>query len=106
MRPVSDGGHATAMFSRPRTLLGSSLTALAVTALLPAAASAAPYGSRTLSTGAHGADVKKLQRYLGSAGHPVARDGQFGPRTWRALRATEAELELRTDGVATAREQR
>jgi cell wall-associated NlpC family hydrolase len=82
------------------------VTALAVALALPAAASAAPYGSRTLSLGAHGADVKKLQRYLAFAGHRVARDGDFGPRTLRALRATEAELELRADGIATAREQR
>ena len=73
---------------------------------LPAAASAAPYGSRILAVGAHGADVKKLQRYLGAAGHRVTRDGEFGPRTQRALRATERELELSGDGIATAREQR
>ena len=65
------------------------VAALAVAVVLPAGASAAPYGSRTLSLGAHGADVKKLQRYLGAAGHRVARDGEFGPRTQRALRATE-----------------
>jgi cell wall-associated NlpC family hydrolase len=80
--------------------------ALAAGLTLPAGASAAPYGSRTLGIGSHGADVKKLQRYLGSAGHRVARDGEFGPRTLRALRATERELELAADGVATAREQR
>jgi len=73
---------------------------------MPAAASAAPFGSRTLGEGAHGRDVKQLQRYLGKAGHRVARDGEFGPRTGRALRATEAELELRADGVASVREQR
>ena len=54
----------------------------------------------------HGRDVKRLQGYLGSAGHRVTRDGEFGPRTLRALRATERELELRADGVATTREQR
>jgi cell wall-associated NlpC family hydrolase len=80
------------------------LVAAALT--LPAAASAAPYGSRALQTGAQGPDVKKLQRHLGAAGHPVARDGEFGPRTLRALRATERELELSADGIATAREQR
>src|SRR3954466_2727210 len=80
--------------------------ALAVALLLPAGASAASYGSRTLRVGAHGADVKRLQSYLGSAGHRVTRDGEFGPRTLRALRATERELELRADGVATTREQR
>jgi cell wall-associated NlpC family hydrolase len=82
------------------------VAALAVAVALPAQASAAPYGSRTLSLGAHGGDVKKLQRYLRTAGHGVKRDGEFGPRTQRALRATETELELRADGVATAREQR
>ena len=73
---------------------------------LPSEASAAAYGSRTLAVGSHGSDVKRLQRYLGSAGHRVARDGEFGPRTLRALRATERELELRADGVATRSEQR
>jgi cell wall-associated NlpC family hydrolase len=82
------------------------VAALAVAVAMPAAASAASYGTRTLGPGAHGSDVKKLQRYLGSAGHRVARDGEFGPRTQRALRATENELELRTDGIATTREQR
>jgi len=80
--------------------------ALAVALLLPAGASAASYGSRTLRVGAHGKDVKRLQAYLGSAGHRVVRDGEFGPRTRRALIATERELELRADGVATRREQR
>jgi cell wall-associated NlpC family hydrolase len=82
------------------------VAALAVAVALPAEASAAPYGSRTLGVGAHGGDVKKLQRYLASAGHRVARDGEFGPRTKRALRATETELELGADGIATTREQR
>jgi cell wall-associated NlpC family hydrolase len=82
------------------------VAALAVAVAMPATASAASYGTRALSVGAHGSDVKRLQIYLGSAGHRVARDGQFGPRTHRALRATERELELRADGVATTREQR
>jgi cell wall-associated NlpC family hydrolase len=82
------------------------VAALAVAVAMPAAASAAPYGTRTLTLGAHGGDVKKLQRYLTSAGHRVARDGEFGPRTHRALRATETELELGADGIATTREQR
>jgi cell wall-associated NlpC family hydrolase len=80
--------------------------ALAVALLLPAGASAASYGSRTLRVGTQGSDVKRLQVYLGSAGHSVVRDGEFGPRTRRALIATERELELRANGVATRREQR
>src|SRR3954452_18173034 len=82
------------------------LAALLVLLVLPAEAGPAAYGSRTLAVGSHGRDVKRLQGYLGSAGHRVARDGEFGPRTLRALRATERELELRADGVATTREQR
>jgi cell wall-associated NlpC family hydrolase len=82
------------------------VAALAVVVALPAQANAAPYGSRTLTVGAHGGDVKKLQRYLVAAGHRVTRDGEFGPRTQRALRTTETDLELRADGGATPREQR
>ena len=50
--------------------------------------------------------MKTLQRYLTKAGHPARRDGEFGPRTRRALEAAESELELHADGVATRREQR
>jgi cell wall-associated NlpC family hydrolase len=94
------------MSFRAKRHLISFVAALAVAVAMPAAASAASYGSRTLSIGAHGSDVKKLQRYLVSAGHSVARDGEFGPRTHRALKITEADLELSADGVATVREQR
>ena len=90
----------------PRRHLTPFVAALALALALPAEASAARYGSRTLGSGAHGADVKLLQRYVSAAGHRATADGQFGPRTRRALRATEAELELRADGVATPREQR
>jgi cell wall-associated NlpC family hydrolase len=78
----------------------------AVATMLPSTASAARYGSRTLQPGMRGGDVKRLQRYLTEAGHRTGADGQFGPRTARSLRATERELELRTNGVATRREQR
>jgi cell wall-associated NlpC family hydrolase len=94
------------MVSKARRYLTPFVAALAVAAVLPAAADAAAYGSRTLHVGSHGADVKLLQRYVSEAGHRASRDGQFGPRTERALRATETELELRADGVATRREQR
>lgn len=82
------------------------VAALTVAVALPAEASARSYGTRTLSVGDRGKDVKTLQSYLGAAGHRVSRDGQFGRRTAWALRATETELELRADGVATRREQR
>jgi cell wall-associated NlpC family hydrolase len=82
------------------------VAALAVAATIPATATAARYGSRTLSVGAQGGDVKKLQRYLSAAGHTVVRDGEFGPRTQQALKSAETELELTVDGAATPREQR
>jgi len=94
-----------AMPSRVKTLL-LLLTAFAVAAATPSSADAARYGSRTLASGMHGGDVKSLQRYLTEAGHRTSRDGEFGPRTARALKATESELELRANAVATPRELR
>lgn len=73
---------------------------------MPAASSAARYGSRTLQAGSHGKDVKKLQRYLKRAGHRTSVDGEFGPGTGRALRATKRELELGSKPVASRRDQR
>ena len=98
-------GHAAAMPRRSRTLLAL-LTVVAVAAVVPSGAAAARYGSRTLTPGMRGGDVERLQGYLTEAGHRTGRDGAFGPRTRRALRATERELELHVDGVATPREQR
>src|SRR4051812_25528917 len=94
------------MFSPARTALVLVVAALVVALAIPAGASAARYGSRTLQRGMQGRDVKQLQRYLSKAGHRTSRDGEFGPRTRRALRATERELELHVDGVATRRDQR
>jgi peptidoglycan hydrolase-like protein with peptidoglycan-binding domain len=91
---------------RARTPLALLIAVLAVTLSAPAGASAARYGSRALAPGSHGSDVKQLQRYLSRAGHRTRADGEFGLLTARALRATEAELELRADDVATRREQR
>ena len=104
MAPARNGADA-AMPSRVKTLL-LLVTAFAVAAALPSSATAARYGSRTLAPGMSGGDVKKLQRYLTEAGHRTSRDGEFGPRTGRALKATERELELRANGVATPRELR
>jgi cell wall-associated NlpC family hydrolase len=94
------------MTTRARTLLTLFVAAFAVATAIPAEAAAARYGSRTLKAGKQGRDVKRLQRYLTKAGHRVRADGQFGPRTARALKATENELELRADGVGTRRELR
>jgi cell wall-associated NlpC family hydrolase len=93
----------TAPAARHLSLFAATLAAFAA---MPSSASAETYGSRTLSVGTRGSDVKQLQRYLSLAGHRIVRDGEFGSRTARALRATERNLELNADGIATRREQR
>jgi cell wall-associated NlpC family hydrolase len=94
------------MDTRPRIFLLLFVAAIAAMVALPATSSAARYGSRTLKKGAKGKDVKQLQRYLTKAGHRIQADGEFGPGTAQALKATKSELELKPDGVATRRQQR
>jgi cell wall-associated NlpC family hydrolase len=78
-------------------------TALALVslALLPSAAEAAKFGSRTLRQGSHGSDVKTLQRYLGKVGVRTAVDGQFGRGTKRSVKRFEKASHRRSDGVVT-----
>ena len=83
-------------------------TALALVslALLPSAAEAAKFGSRTLRQGSHGSDVKTLQRYLGKVGQRTAVDGQFGRGTKRSVKRFEKASHRRSDGVVTRRDAR
>src|SRR5215207_8820104 len=84
-----------------RALIRPALPTAALLLLaLPPGASAAPYASRSLSIGSHGRDVKRLQAYLGSAGHRVARDGDFGPRTTREQRAIKLAVRVAGTGGA------
>ncbi len=94
------------MSFRARTFLTLIVAALAVAVAMPAGASAARYGKRTLKSGMSGGDVKTLQKYLRRAGARVRADGSFGPSTKRALQLVESDLELRTDGKASRKEQR
>ena len=81
--------------------------AVAALALIPAAdAAAASYGSRTLREGSTGTDVKRLQRYLDTAGYDTSADGVFGPATARSVRSFEDDEERRANGTATRFEQR
>jgi cell wall-associated NlpC family hydrolase len=89
-----------------RALLTLLLAAVAASIAMPASASAMSYGLRPLKQGTRGTDVKVLQRLLTDAGHSVHSDGVFGSRTKGALKATEIELELRANGVATRAELR
>ena len=81
--------------------------AVAALALIPAAdAAAASYGSRTLGKGSTGTDVKRLQRYLDTAGYDTSADGIFGPATARSVRSFEDDEDRRANGTATRFEQR
>ena len=81
--------------------------AVAALALIPAAdAMAASYGSRTLGQGSTGTDVKRLQRYLDTAGYDTSADGIFGPATARSVRSFEDDEDRRANGTATRFEQR
>jgi cell wall-associated NlpC family hydrolase len=77
------------------------LLAVASLAVLPSAAEAAKFGSRTLRQGSSGSDVKTLQRYLGKVGHSTTVDGEFGRGTARAVKRFEGDADRRVDGVVT-----
>lgn len=57
----------------------------------------------TLRRGDRGEAVAVLQAALGRAGHPVAIDGDFGPRTERAVRAFQTARGLVVDGIVGPR---
>jgi peptidoglycan hydrolase-like protein with peptidoglycan-binding domain len=83
-----------------RTALPAAI-AVVCTALLPPAAEAAKFGSRTLRQGSSGSDVKTLQRYLTRVGQRTSVDGQFGRGTKRSVRRFESSARRRADGVVT-----
>jgi len=61
---------------------------------------------RVLRVPDHGADVKRLQRWLAQVGIPTAADGSFGPQTKKSVRRFQAVAHLSpvtgTAGVVTA----
>jgi cell wall-associated NlpC family hydrolase len=80
--------------------------AVAALTLVPAVeAGAASYGSRALSQGSIGSDVKRLQSYLDRAGYETTPDGMFGPATARSVRSFEADEERRPNALVTRYEQ-
>ena len=86
--------------------LRAGFAAAALTLVPVADAAAASYGSRTLGTGASGADVETMQRYLDRVGYDTTADGEFGPATARSVRRFETAEERRANGTATRYEQR
>ena len=58
-----------------------------------------PRSDGMLKRGARGSAVRDLQRMLTAAGHPLAADGAFGPKTEAALKAFQRANGLAVDGI-------
>jgi hypothetical protein len=94
---VFSGSKAAAPpVTTPTTRPPPKTTSAATTATTPAAT--AP--SQTLSPGATGSEVKKLQQSLAALGYdPGTPDGNYGPSTQTAVEKFQAANNLATDGV-------
>jgi hypothetical protein len=66
---------------------------------VPAAAPAAPFGSRTMREGMGGHDVRVLQRDLTNVGIATDTDGQFGPLTLKHVRRWQRRSHRSIDGA-------
>ena len=54
-----------------------------------------------LKKGCKGADVTELQRLLNAAGgYNLAVDGDFGTKTYNAVKAYQKSMGLKVDGIA------
>lgn len=96
------GAISPEVYSLTKSQLRSLGTILLVCILLiSTTVLAAPYGSRTLTSGSFGGDVVELQRRLTSLGYDVGKpDGIFGPRTRGALVKFQRDFGLVPDGLA------
>ena len=64
------------------------------------------FGSRSLSEGMRGRDVRVLQDFLTRAGVRTAVDGRFGPGTARRVRSWERRTGRRVDGRVSRQDAR
>jgi len=69
--------------------------------VLPAAANARSFGSRTLHRGSTGSDVTTLQQLLTQAGYATTADGGFGRATGHSVRSWESDADRKVDGRVT-----
>jgi hypothetical protein len=72
----------------------------------PAGAANLVFGSRSLSEGTRGRDVRVLQDFLTRAGVRTAVDGRFGPGTARRVRSWERLTGRRVDGRVSRQDAR
>jgi hypothetical protein len=61
-----------------------------------------PVTPRTLSAGASGEDVRRLQRQLKAVGFDIVIDGFFGPETRRGVAKFQTDQRLPVDGIFDA----
>jgi peptidoglycan hydrolase-like protein with peptidoglycan-binding domain len=96
---------------RPRILLGA-LALVCVAALAPATPAAAGkhqqrvyrFGTRQLTPGAKGKDVRYLQRALTRLGIATGIDGVYGKGTFRSVEALETQRGWQVDGVVSKKD--
>jgi murein DD-endopeptidase MepM/ murein hydrolase activator NlpD len=108
MLRLSASGHEDGRRKRRmRVVCLTVLLACAAFALaLPAAGTASParahsaaLGSRVLTIGEHGSDVRELQLLLRARGYRIAADGSFGPATLTAVKSFQRSRHLAADGL-------
>jgi peptidoglycan hydrolase-like protein with peptidoglycan-binding domain len=85
--------------------LAAVLVLLAILTVCPAAVAAAQprLGSRTLSQGTTGSDVRTLQQELTEAGLKTPVTGEFGPATTSSVESFQAQAHLAVTGIVDAR---
>jgi len=85
---------------RTVTLVAAVLALLGSSMLELPASAAARLGDRGLRPGAHGRDVRQLQRLLNQVGIDVGVDGEYGEATTDAVRSFQRATHLLVSGIA------